>query len=75
MVPQCRFGSRRPAQPCHLLCCEAGGGGEVTPLYRQGGGMLAGAAPASVPRARKAGGGAGPRAQQTEQAPYTYSQY
>ena len=50
-------------------------GGEVTPLYRQGGGMLAGVVLASVPRARKAGGGAGPRAQQAEQAPYTYSQY
>ena len=24
-VPQCRSGPRRPAQPCHLLCCEAGG--------------------------------------------------
>ena len=33
--PQCRLGSRRPAQPCRVRCRGAGGGGEVTPFDRR----------------------------------------
>ena len=33
--PQCRLGSRRPAQPCRVRCRGAGGGGEVTPRNRR----------------------------------------